>query len=132
MKKEIGLLLAAAVCLIYAAGLVLSPFPEQTPDMLLNTRNDYAAERLSVGFQKPESARKVADRPNNIPIRKAAANQDTDSFVIALEDGAGSFNAEFLRLSADSVMPKEWDVSRFLFLSAGGVYLAYGFGNLAD
>ncbi len=124
MKKEIGLLLAAAVCLIYAAGLVLSPFPEQTPDMLLNTRNDYAAERLSVGFQKPESARKVADRPNNIPIRKAAANQDTDSFVIALEDGAGSFNAEFLRLSADSVTPKEWDVSRFLFLSAGGVYLA--------
>ena len=141
MKKETGLFITAGVCLMFSAGLILSPFPKFAPDNNYNNIYYYERDNNYAGrdvVAEVLSGRSDAAKINgeNIAVkavsngeksRRAAVKntrKNSDSFIISLEDASGNFDAEFLKLSSDSVAPKDWDMTRFLFLSGQGVYLA--------
>ena len=142
MKKETGLFITAGVCLMFSAGLILSPFPKSAPDND-NYNNIYYYERDNNYAGRDVVAEVLSGRSdaakingenvavkgvsNDAKSRRAAVKntrKNSDSFIISLEDASGNFDAEFLKLSSDSVAPKDWDMTRFLFLSGQGVYLA--------
>ena len=143
MKKETGLFITAGVCLMFSAGLILSPFPKFAPDNDNNYNNIYYYERDNNYAGRDVVAEVLSGRSdaakingenvavkavsNDAKSRRAAVKntrKNSDSFIISLEDASGNFDAEFLKLSSDSVAPKDWDMTRFLFLSGQGVYLA--------